>query len=364
MDLSLNSITAALLDVGAEQSQERTKLEELTAKQSRLNLGGFSEVELGKLLSESETIFGSKLSGSTAVRKAATEREKRAAIIKKTLADYNKLDADLRRRVRQLNKECLGGSDVAQPSVEASRRLAAVEQAMATVAHAAQDISIRVTDDFAVLKVQLSTFSDALGRIQLALKQVEEKDLLEKRLGSSLKQTEKEISTLDPRQARAQQALKLIDGLLKSENKEQYLTDTVGKHREKLSTLFCKIHAPNEFEEVQLNGELTMKRSIGTKSSVSEISTGQRAALALSIFLTMNSSVSTRAPWLIFDDPVAHVDDLNILSFFDTLRDLLLLGNQQIFFATASSRIADLFVRKFDFLGADCLREFKLDRPN
>jgi exonuclease SbcC len=107
-----------------------------------------------------------------------------------------------------------------------------------------------------------------------------------------------------------------------------------------------------------------LKRSSGERSTISEISTGQRAALALSIFLAMNSGVSNRAPWLIFDDPVAHVDDLNILSFFDTLRDLLLLGSQQIFFATANSRIADLFVRKFDFLGSKGLKQFPLDRPN
>jgi DNA repair exonuclease SbcCD ATPase subunit len=122
---------------------------------------------------------------------------------------------------------------------------------------------------------------------------------------------------------------------------------------DKLVTLFTRIHLPHEFSDVQFNGEVKLKRQSGSISPVREISTGQRAALALSIFLSMNSSVSVRAPWLLFDDPIAHVDDLNILSFLDILRDLVFLGDRQVFFATANRRLADLFTRKFDCLGTD-----------
>ena len=68
-----------------------------------------------------------------------------------------------------------------------------------------------------------------------------------------------------------------------------------------------------------------------------------------------------RAPWLIFDDPIAHIDDLNILSFLDSLRELVISGNRQMFFATANAKVANLFARKFDFLG-DSFREITLDR--
>jgi len=112
-----------------------------------------------------------------------------------------------------------------------------------------------------------------------------------------------------------------------------------------------------------MNNDILLIRHSGQTSTASEISTGQRPALALSIFLSMNAGVSTRAPWLIFDDPVVHVDDLNLLSLLDALRDLVLLGNHQVFFATANTRIASLFARKFDFLG-NGYREFPLDRPD
>ena len=84
-----------------------------------------------------------------------------------------------------------------------------------------------------------------------------------------------------------------------------------------------------------------------------EMSSGQRAAYALSLFLAMNERLRTGPKVIIFDDPVAHVDDINILSLFDHLRDIALTGRRQIFFATADAKIGGLFGRKFRFLGEE-----------
>lgn len=48
--------------------------------------------------------------------------------------------------------------------------------------------------------------------------------------------------------------------------------------------------------------------------------------------------------------------DLNALSFLDYLRDHAVTSKKQVFFATADSRIAALFTRKFSFLGDDFKR--------
>ncbi|RKZ10172.1 hypothetical protein DRQ50_14605 [bacterium] len=92
------------------------------------------------------------------------------------------------------------------------------------------------------------------------------------------------------------------------------------------------------------------------------MSSGQRNALSLAIFLTMNRKVSQGPSIIMLDDPVAHVDDLNILSFLDCLRELLFSCKRQVFFATASPKTANLFRKKFDYLGQDGFREFEL-RP-
>ena len=91
------------------------------------------------------------------------------------------------------------------------------------------------------------------------------------------------------------------------------------------------------------------------------MSSGQRAAYALSLFLAMNSHLVNGPRVLLFDDPVAHIDDMNALSFIDQLRDLAIKESRQIFFATADNKLAGLFRQKFRFLGED-FHEIKLVR--
>ncbi len=94
---------------------------------------------------------------------------------------------------------------------------------------------------------------------------------------------------------------------------------------------------------------------------VNRISTGQKSALALAIFLTMNRNAKNAPKYILFDDPVSNTDDINILAFFDFLREIVLSNQRQIFFVTANSKIANLFRKKFDFLD-DQFTYYKLER--
>ena len=89
------------------------------------------------------------------------------------------------------------------------------------------------------------------------------------------------------------------------------------------------------------------------RHKINEISTGQRAALALSIFISLNRQLKNGPNLMIFDDPISHIDDLNALSFLDFLRFFILKEDRQIFFATANARLASLFEKKFEFLEND-----------
>lgn len=119
-----------------------------------------------------------------------------------------------------------------------------------------------------------------------------------------------------------------------------------------IGDVFDRIHSPHEFEEIVIEEQkIYLKRSSDEALvPISKLSTGQRSALALSVFISMNLSLKNGPPFLIFDDPVVYVDDLNILSFFDYLREFAVQGKRQIFFATASNKIATLFEKKMDFL--------------
>jgi hypothetical protein len=125
-----------------------------------------------------------------------------------------------------------------------------------------------------------------------------------------------------------------------------------------------RIHSPHEYG-VKRGIQRPLYRLDDTDESpvsLQEISSGQRAAFVLSVFLAMNAKLKSGPPIVLLDDPVAHIDDFNALSFIDYLRELVLSRQRQVFYATADSRLAGLFEHKFGFLG-DQFKRFNLQRP-
>ena len=129
-----------------------------------------------------------------------------------------------------------------------------------------------------------------------------------------------------------------------------------------IEAIFSRIHSPADFRGLGSNLTTLVRKVDGKEARLSQISTGQRAAFALSIFLAQNAQLKVAPPVVLIDDPIAHVDDLNSLSFLDYLREVVLTGRRQMFFATANEKLATLFERKFDFLGKKGFRRFDLRR--
>lgn len=340
----------------------KAALDTTIATEKRLSLMGLSEAELTDLLdtaARERELPRTKLETPDSLRNLQAEKTKILELIRETVTERTQLEKDNATEMRRLHVRRLGENSVGDPDVEIERRLTTAEDVLATLRSAKCGAEFEEQDDFEAIAARLDGFAKAIARIQESLRRIEEKDALERRLATRAEEVSKTIAMLESREARAKEALTALNELLGSSYKEAYLSEVQGKLKDKLVTLFYRIHAPHEFSDVIFNGEVRLKRESGSLAPVREISTGQRAALALSIFLSMNSSVS--APWLLFDDPVAHIDDLNILSFLDNLRELVFAGNRQVFFATANPRIADLFTRKFDCLGSE-FKEFRLHR--
>lgn len=148
----------------------------------------------------------------------------------------------------------------------------------------------------------------------------------------------------------AAEALTALTTELSLDNATKKSLDAIG---EEINAAFVRIHSPNEYEYVGDGEVLLRSRESKETWSLDRVSTGQRSAFALSVFLALNRTAANAPPVVLIDDPVAHVDDLNALSFLDYLRDLAVHSKRQIFFATADTRIASLFARKFGFLGKD-----------
>jgi DNA repair protein SbcC/Rad50 len=164
---------------------------------------------------------------------------------------------------------------------------------------------------------------------------------------------------------RLRSAVAVLEGLQLEHSAEKYLEGFFSENLHQISDLFCAMHAPRDFYDVVWEPDNPMairpvRKSTNAACSVAELSSGQRNALALAIFLTMNRKITQAPSLILLDDPVAHVDDLNIVSFLDCLRELLSGCKRQVFFATASAKAAHLFKRKFDYRGEEAFRSFHL----
>jgi exonuclease SbcC len=135
-------------------------------------------------------------------------------------------------------------------------------------------------------------------------------------------------------------------------------TDQLGKFFEanfaEIVDVFKSIHVPREFGDLKYEDKhLLLVTHDDETRTISQISTGQRSALALSIFLCLNKKLRNGPDIILFDDPVSFIDDFNALSFLDYLRRDMLSAGKQVFFATANTRLASLFEKKFSFLDKD-----------
>ena len=156
-------------------------------------------------------------------------------------------------------------------------------------------------------------------------------------------------------------ASETLNKLVEQHSLEDATKEAFNSIRERVSSIFAQIHSPQEYLLGDFSSDaLIVNRATNKTHAVNQVSTGQRAALALSIFLAINERANSAPPVILIDDPVAHIDDLNTLSFLDYLREVALRGEKQVFFATADIRLAALFQRKFEFLGEERFKRISL----
>lgn len=211
---------------------------------------------------------------------------------------------------------------------------------------------IDISKKFLLLKENL------ISLIQLENNQNEIKRLLSENteLGNSLPKEE----------ALKKRLIKAVNVLNKLNNngENSILQSFFDTNLNEIKDIFKTIHSPQEFSDIKFEDKkLTLyKDDDETAYQISQISTGQRGALVLSIFISLNRKLQDGPKILIFDDPVTFIDDFNALSFLDFLRYFIVKEKKQIFFATANKKFASLFKKKFEFLGENEFKEFQLER--
>lgn len=353
-DISNLSEVSAKID-GLIKEEEK-KLKELRDTSSLLEMFDFSESEYTELVSclEKAKIFldvsDQDKNWADSLRhkieQKSTELEGSQVHIEKGIADSNALVADIRSRYdASFSQEEL--------RVEVSRRRALVDDALDLLSPIAAVIELRNDASINELHRRFSRLRDAIAKFNETQKSESERKSLLPLQQKELERVEVELTHNRETQLRLKRGLETLTKILEKDGKSANLSRFIDRYKKSILQIFKDIHKPTEFIDLTLEGsDILLKREdTGLSVPLTMISTGQRAALALAIFLTLNLSLPKGPPIILIDDPVAHTDDLNTLAFLDFLREIVASSRRQVVFATADNKLAQLIRRKFEFLG-------------
>jgi exonuclease SbcC len=345
----------------ASLNETRNALESLSQRQSiiereiaTLERRGLSERRLQEIRSRLSAL---KKSVSPLTLEAIDEA------VRKTKADVAALTRSLQAEVKACRDRSasLQGALVAkdQELNTLKSALTRLKECIATTLKVGEELD-GFSDEFpwsarvslADLVVSANSISSVAANLQKSIGQEKQDRKVHADLEKRRKQLAAQATEYQAKLRRLQLAYDTLSKLRKDHSLQDEMNAALLQNRKSIEMIFSQIHAPVEFVGLSEKFPLLRRKKSEDDAKLTEISTGQRAAYALSIFLAQNSQLTSAPPVMLIDDPIAHVDDLNALSFLDYLREVTLRGNRQIFFATANDKLATLIERKFDFLGS------------
>jgi exonuclease SbcC len=320
------------------------KLEEITCHLDALGyrLKTFSEEEIIQLISVLEKNKESSLQALAACKK---EIEGHKRIIGEALGTNDKTDNSLKSGLSRLRE-----------------RIAKTESIRTKLSHLSSLFPWPDELPLAELSVEAESIRKVASDLQTAIVKEKKSKIAFTESTQRKNNLKQEMEDLCPQIDRFTIARTTLEELRREHSLRNAMESVLQENRSSIETIFSQIHSPAEFSGLGKNWITLKRKSDKKEAKLTEISTGQRAAFALSIFLAQNAQLRTAPPVILVDDPIAHIDDMNALAFLDYLREVVLRGQRQIFFATANDKLAALFERKFDFLGQDDFRRFNLTR--
>lgn len=142
--------------------------------------------------------------------------------------------------------------------------------------------------------------------------------------------------------ARAVQAFESMPSL------SSFVENGIRSNIQQISRFFKWMHHSGEFERLDID-EYGIYAVRGLNQQVVrtyEMSTGQRATIAMAVMFALHMAASDAPQFLLLDEPLATMDDTQVLNVLDILKSLA-EQNTQIFFTTANGIMIDLFKKCF-----------------
>lgn len=361
LEKPLTNINALLRRKIEETDTLRSTIEGLKTLEINLRAAGFSEEDLDDLeknlaknFSELSFTEKSKVSFETLGKDHISLIDETQGEIRDKIKKIDELDSETNELVEGKYERDDYNSKIAFDIKELQSRIKLFDKIKEIIAIQPKDFVVEV-------RLSIERVFKKYESLKSLLVKFEELNLA----NDLIKKAEEQIKEQSEKIDRVKSGLEVINKILTEDSREKILDNFFRKNEEEISEIFTKIHSPKEFTGLSMeSGQISLQKGLlGTAAPINEISTGQRSALALSIFLALNKKLKRGPNILIFDDPVTYTDDLNILSFLDYLRTLVINESRQLVFASASKKIAGLFEKKFNFLN-DEFKTFELSRTD
>lgn len=280
------------------------------------------------------------------INEIETSMEKLKKIKETTVSDIDEISADMEKNPEELLTLINNGRESFESINSVLNSIACIEQIFGKF-YQVSSISdwIKKYRNISFLLEKLKHHDESLMiSSNLALRKQQEQDLLMKR------------------KEERKNCLKAINVILALSKTDDYIKGFLIENANKIERIFGSIHRPKEFSDLKIeDGNVTFIRSTETERIASnQMSTGQSVALAISLILSLYTSSSSAPKVLIFDEPIANMDDLHMMNFIDIIRETAISGTQ-IFVTTANDNVAGLIRRKFSFFGKE-FKHFSFER--
>ena len=195
-----------------------------------------------------------------------------------------------------------------------------------------------------VLSLWIAKYHDLFDKCELEVKRLESQESIafEKQQLAEYKAT---IKCVEPQVARCANAVRAFENM---PSLSSFVEKGIKNNIQQISKFFKWMHHSGEFEELGIDsdGIYAVRGLNHQKIRTYEMSTGQRSTIAMAVMFALHMAAPDAPQFLLLDEPLATMDDTQVLNVLDILKSMA-EQKTQIFFTTANGIMINLFKQAF-----------------
>lgn len=213
-----------------------------------------------------------------------------------------------------------------------------IEQALETIKTKYELMDEEIFDSW------LSIYHSVYDKCELEVERLESENSIafERQMLKEYKDTIKKTEPMVERCASAVQAFEKMPSL------SSFVEKGIRSNIQQISKFFKWMHHSGEFEKLDIDdkGIYAVRGLNKQEVRTYEMSTGQRSTIAMAVMFALHMAAPNAPQFLLLDEPLATMDDTQVLNVLDILKSMA-EQNTQIFFTTANGIMINLFKECF-----------------